>query len=135
MDLCLISPAEEASDVEERPRKKAGTEKKKPTKRLPAPKSRMQRELQQTYTSIIDKIDKKVRELDRKCMVQGPNGRTYNSDNYAKAMANFLPEVTELSDMDDGGVKLAFNQMLYLGEHVHGDFYVCMKRARLRVRA
>ena len=128
-DLGLISSAEEASDVEERPRKKAGTEKKKkkPTKKTAGPKKQKAKTAQQTYTSIIDKIGKKVGELDRKCKAQGPNGRMYNSDNYAKAMANFLPEVTELSDMDDGGVKLAFNLMLYLGEHVHGDFYMCVK--------
>jgi hypothetical protein len=129
-DLGVISSAEEASDVEERPRKKAGTEKKKkPTKKAAGPKKQKAKTAQQTYTSTIDKIDKKVRELDRKCKAQGPNGRMYNSDNYAKAMANFLPEVTELSDMDDGGVKLAFNLMLYLGEHVHGDFYMCVKMA------
>ena len=127
-DLDLLSSAEEASDVEERPRKKAGTEKKKkPTEKTAGPKKQKAKTAQQTYASIIDKIDKKVRELDRKCKAQGPNGRMYNSDNYAKAMANFLPEVTELSNMDDGGVKLAFNLMLYLGEHVHGDFYMCVK--------
>jgi hypothetical protein len=123
-DLSLISSAEEASDVEERPRKKAGTEKKKPTKKTADPKKQNAKTAQQTYTSIIGKIDKKVKELDRKCKAQGPNGRAYNSDNYAKAMASFLPEVTELSGMD---VKLAFNLMLYLGEHVHGDFYMCIK--------
>src|SRR5277367_740978 len=58
-DLGLISSAEEASDVEERPRKKAGTEKKKPTKKTAGPK-KQNATAQQTYTSIIDKIDKKV---------------------------------------------------------------------------
>jgi hypothetical protein len=126
-DLGLISSAEEASDVEERPRKKAGGEKKF-AKKMANPKKQSAKTAQQTYTSILGKVDKKVGELDRKCKAQGPNGKGFNSDDYAKAVAEFLPEVTDLSNMD-GGVKFAFNLVLYLGEHVHGDFYMCIKMA------
>jgi hypothetical protein len=125
LDLGLISSAEEASDVEERPRKKAGGEKKF-AKKMADPKKQSTKTARQTYTSILGKVDKKVGELDRKCKAQGPNGRGYNSDNYAKAVAEFLPEVIDLSNMD-GGVKFAFNLALYLGEHAHGDFYISIK--------
>ena len=125
LDLGLISSAEEISDVEERPRKKAGGEKKS-AKKMADPKKQGAKAARQTYTSILGKVDKKVGELDRKCKAQGPNGKKFNSDDYAKAVAEFLPEVIDLSNMD-GGVKFAFNLVLYLGEHAHGDFYMCIK--------
>jgi hypothetical protein len=125
VDLGLISSAEEVSDVEERPRKKASGEKKS-AKKMADPKKQSTKTARQTYTSLLGKVDKKVGELDRKCKAQGPNGKSFNSDDYAKAMAGFLPEVIDLSNMD-GGAKFAFNLVLYLGEHAHGDFYMCVK--------
>lgn len=118
-DLDLISSAEEVSDFDERPRKKGSA---KPVR---ARKQRA-KTAKQTYTSIIAKADKKVRELDRECTAQGPNGKWFTSDNYAVAMAGLIPEVVDLSKMDDG-IKFAFNLMLYLGEHSRGDFYMCIK--------
>jgi hypothetical protein len=43
------------------------------------------------------------------------------------AMARFIPEVVDLCEMD-GGVKLAFNLMLYLGKHFPWrSLHVCVK--------
>jgi hypothetical protein len=45
---------------------------------------------------------------------------------YAQTMVQFLPDITALSNRH-GGVKSAFDLMLYLGEHVNGDFYMRVK--------
>jgi hypothetical protein len=119
-----ISPQDARSD-DERPRKKAAG-KQQVVKAVADPRAENAKQAKKTYASIIKRVEKPVRELDGKCKAQGPNGTGYNSDDYAKAMVQFLPDVTALSKMD-GGVKFAFDLMLYLGEHVHGDFYMCMK--------
>jgi hypothetical protein len=120
-----VSTPHVVSDDDERPRKKSAGRQKvaKPASGVKAETSKMAK---QTYQSIIKNIDKRVKELDKGCKAQGPNGRSITSDHYAAAMANFIPDVMNLSNMD-GGVKFAFNLALYLGEHAHGDFYMSVK--------
>ena len=71
-------------------------------------------------------VEKQVRELDGKCKEKGPNGRRHNLGRLRTNWVQSFSDVTTLSN-GHGAVKSAFDLILYLGEHVHGDFYMCVK--------
>ena len=76
------------------------------------------------YKSTLADVDKTIKHLDCVVKAQGPNKKCgINGDDYAKSMARFAPEVTSLLAIDTtDSVTAAFNLMLYLGQHLHGDF-------------
>jgi hypothetical protein len=41
-----------------------------------------------------------------------------NTDHYAEAMAKYVKDIKSLSAVD---TRLAFNGLLYIGPHAHGD--------------
>jgi hypothetical protein len=53
-------------------------------------------------------------------------GTSTTWDVYVQNVVQLLPEVKSLSSRQ-GGVKSAFDLILYLGEHIHGDFYMCVE--------
>lgn len=70
------------------------------------------------YKKLIADVSKKVSSLDARVKKQGPNGRSVTSDHYAEAMVKYVKDVKALMEMD---ARLAFNALLYIGPHAHGD--------------
>jgi hypothetical protein len=106
------------------PKKKSAAPSSKP-KAAPKPKKDSQQTCYAAYKASIAAIDKKYKALEK----ASTNTRSHKyswttSDDYAKAMAAFLPSVRKLSSVDGGGkdgVILAFNLLLYLAERSYGD--------------
>lgn len=57
----------------------------------------------------------------------GPNGRSLTSDTYADTMVKFGKDVRRLMEMGQEGAKLAFNLVLFIGLHLHGDLEASCK--------
>jgi hypothetical protein len=105
-------------------KKKRAAPSSKP-KAAPKPKKGSQQTCVAAYKVSIAAIDKKYKALEKASTnISGHKYSWTTSDDYAKAMAAFLPSVRKLSSMDgDGkdGVILAFNLLLYLAERSYGD--------------
>jgi hypothetical protein len=76
---------------------------------------------EQAYKKTIAEVDKKVKLLNVKVKKQGPNSRSVTSDTYSAAMVKFLPEAMRLSEMDEKGVRCAFNLLLHLAWNAYGE--------------
>jgi hypothetical protein len=94
--------------------------KKAPTKKAPAGT----KAAEQLYKKIIGDVDKKVSGLDARVKKMGPNSRAITSDTYAEAIVKFIKDVRKLMVMD---ARLAFNLLLYIGPHAHGDLEASIK--------
>jgi hypothetical protein len=57
----------------------------------------------------------------------GPNSRTVTSDTYAEDMVKFIKDVRKLMEMGQEGARFAFNLLLYIGPHAHGDLEASIK--------
>ncbi|TVY16362.1 hypothetical protein LARI1_G006047 [Lachnellula arida] len=79
---------------------------------------------EQMYKKLIADVGKKVGSLDARVKKQGPNGRSVTSDHYAEAMVKYAKDVKALMEMD---ARLAFNALLYIGPHAHGDLEASWK--------
>ncbi|KAH8703577.1 hypothetical protein BGW36DRAFT_369566 [Talaromyces proteolyticus] len=58
---------------------------------------------------------------------RNPNRPWRTSDDYSAAMVKFLPEAVRLSEMDEQGVRCAFNLLLYLAWNAYGDIDASFK--------
>ena len=107
--------------------KKQKTAKKAPVKKAPAKKAPTKKAeggdnaAGQLYTKIVGDVDKRVSTLDARVKKMGPNGPSVTSDTYAETMVKFVKDVRKLMDIGQEGAKLAFNVLLYIGPHMHGD--------------
>jgi hypothetical protein len=124
----ILSTAEETPSGDDDfsllpPKKKRAARSSKP-KAAPKPKKGSQQS-DAAYKASIAAIDKKYKALEKASTnISGHKYSWTTSDDYAKAMAAFLPSVRKLSSIDgDGkdGVVLAFNLLLYLAERSYGD--------------
>lgn len=113
-----------------------GTKSKKPKttkKAVPASKSSTKkapegkRAAEQLYKKIIADVDKKVSSLDARVKKNGPNSRAITSDHYAEAMVKFIKDVQKLMVMGPDGARCAFNAMMHIGPHAHGDLEATIK--------
>lgn len=119
--------------------------KKKPSAKAKPTKSKSPKE---SYDKAIDKIEKKADSLDKRVKAGSVNKPSITSDNYAAAMTAFNKDVLDLLEMDPEGPRFAFNLMLSIGEHSHGDLnwgfkmsgygdsevpYSCMDKIMLQV--
>src|ERR1700728_706717 len=106
-------------------KKRAAPSSKPKPKAAPKPKKGSQQTCDAAYKASIATIDKKYKALQKASTnISGHKYSWTTSDDYAKAMAAFLPLVRKLSSMvEDGkdGVILAFNLLLYLAERSYGD--------------
>lgn len=100
-------------------------------KAAPKPKKGNQQTCDAAYKASIAAIDKKYKALEKASTnISGHKYSWTTSDDYAKAMAAFLPSVRKLSSMDgDGkdGLISAFNLLLYLAERSYGDMELHVK--------
>jgi hypothetical protein len=112
---------------EDEPPKKQKTIKKGPAKKTPPKKAAAKKAeggdkaAGQLYKKTIGDVDKKVSILDAAVKKMGPNGRSVTSDTYADTMVPFAKDLRKLMVMGQEGAKLAFNLVLYIGPHMHGD--------------
>jgi hypothetical protein len=73
---------------------------------------------------------KQVKEMYENCLenakaINGRLGYGYNADTYAKAAAKSLPDVEALLQQPhDAEIPFAFELMMWLASHVHGDLDV-----------
>jgi hypothetical protein len=111
-------------------KKKRAAPSSKP-KAAPKAKKGSQQTCGAAYKASIAAIDKRYKALEKASTnIRGHKYSWTTSDDYAKAMATFLPSVRKLSSMDrDGkdGVILAFNLLLYLAERSYGDMDLHVK--------
>lgn len=114
---------DDASDFADSPK----TRGKKAKSTKAAPKQLKKSEPEQVYKKAIAEVDKMVKLLNAKVKKQGPNGRSVTSDTYSAAMVKFLPEAIRLSEMDENGVRCAFNLLLHLAWNAYGDINVSFK--------
>lgn len=129
--IAPVEPPEDESE-DEPVKKKKTTKKKAPAKKAapkktPAKQTGGSKEAQQLYKKIIGDVDKKVSGLDARVKKMGPNSRSVTSDTYAEAMTKFSKDVKKLMELGPEGAKHAFNLLLYIGPHTHGDFEASMK--------
>jgi hypothetical protein len=118
-----IDSPDEESDTQST--KKQKTTKKPPVKKPPTKKAAAgNKAAEQLYKKMIGDVDKKVSGLDARVKKMGPNSRAITSDTYAEAMAKFIKDVRKLIVMD---ARFAFNLLLYIGPHVHGDLEASIK--------
>jgi hypothetical protein len=120
-----VSDLEEESEDElakkQKTTKKASV-KKAPTEKIPTKKPEGGDEAAgQLYAKIVGDVDKRVSTLDARVQKMGPNSTSVTSDTYAETMVKFVKDVRKLMEMGQEGVKLAFNLVLYIGPHMHGD--------------
>jgi hypothetical protein len=76
------------------------------------------------YKAALKSVDKKYKEFLKRYK---PNPTVFSgvtADDFAKAMARFLPEVETLLATSP---KHAFNLLMYLGDHAYGDLEACIK--------
>jgi hypothetical protein len=96
---------------------------KPPTKKAPTGN----KAAEQLYKKIIGDVDKKVSGLDSRVKKMGPNSRGITSDDYAEAMVKYVKDVRKLMELGQEGAKFAFNLLLYIGPHAHGDLEASFK--------
>jgi hypothetical protein len=119
------SPNEE-SDTQST--KKQKTIKKAAVKKAPTKKAATgSKAAEQLYKKIIADVDKKVSGLDARVKKMGPNSMAITSDNYAESMVKFVKDVRKLMELGQEGAKFAFNLLLYIGPHAHGDLEASFK--------
>jgi hypothetical protein len=109
----------ESSDSPQTKRKKA-----KPTKAAP---KKPKKNPEQAYQKTIAEVDKKIKLLNAEAKKQDPNYLSVTSDEYSEAMVQFLPEAIRLSEMDEKGVRCAFNLLLHLAWNAYGDINASFK--------
>jgi hypothetical protein len=76
---------------------------------------------EQLYKRTIDDVIKKVSSLDARVKKMGPNSSAVTSDDYARGMCKFIKDIKKLMVMGPDGARCAFNLLLYIGPHAHGD--------------
>lgn len=72
-------------------------------------------------------MDKKVSSLDARVKKNGPKSAAVISDHYASAMVKFIKDIQKLMAMGPDGARCAFNAMLYISPHAHGDLEASWK--------
>jgi hypothetical protein len=82
---------------------------------------------EQLYKKIIASVDKKVSSLDAQVKKNGPNSAAITSDHYADTMVKFIKDIEKLMAMGPDGARYAFNAILYIGPHAHGDLEASWK--------
>jgi hypothetical protein len=126
-----VSDLEEES--EEEPPKKKKTTKKAPVKKAAAKKAPTKKAggsdnaVEALYKKIVDDVDKKANTLDARVTKMGPNSTAITSDTYAETMVKFVKDIRKLMEMGQEGAQLAFNAVLYIGPHMHGDLEATCK--------
>jgi hypothetical protein len=123
----LDEKSEDELQQEQRPTKKASIKKAAAKKASTKTAEGGGKAAGQLYTKLVGDVDKRVNNLDARVKKMSPNDTSVTSDTYAKTMIHFVQDVRKLMEMGQEGAKLAFNIVLYIGPHMHGDFEASAK--------